>query len=105
MRQGDAKIVALENLILREVNAVLGSKETPGTLYSGRKNIPFARSISRAICFFLLHNAYGYTYSKISRMSGLHIGSVMRCTKRMNTMLVNDKTAIMIFDKIRESLN
>lgn len=102
MATNNEVMLKVEDMVCECVNIALliseGSIVTSENVYSGKKNIPFARAVARNFIFDVLHNKYGFSYAVVAQRGNCNRESVMRCVRKCHYLAFTDK----IYKEVRE---
>lgn len=94
----------VELLVCEVVSSYTNVSVSAEELYVGLKNIPFCRSVARNMSFYVLHNMYGISYTKLAARSGKDARSVMRCVRKSRERLDFDQVYRDVSEEIRRKI-
>lgn len=98
----------VETIVCDCVNEIMeedGRKPvSPGEIYLGKKNIPYARILARSFTFDVLHNKFGFSYAVIAQRADMVRNSVIMCISKCHQLQMFDKTYKKVNDVINAKL-
>lgn len=63
---------------------------TPSLLYDNSKKCTSAVSLARQFVFMVLHDSFGFSYKQISHRSKMRETSIMKCVRKVRTLIFID---------------